>query len=183
MTKPQANETLNTRHKEVNTWQKDIPNDRMAHLVRDTARLLAKSLHHRLTKHEVSFGHWSFLRILWATEGLTQRELSERAGVMEPTTFTALKAMEGKGLIERRRLNGNQRKVYIYLTDKGHELKNTLTPLAEEVNSVALAGVSSSYLSATRQTLLAIIQNLSLDINQTEKQTVGSISRKKTKAR
>jgi len=32
----------------------------------------------------VSFGHWSFLRILWDTDGLTQRELRERAEVMEP---------------------------------------------------------------------------------------------------
>ena len=45
----------------------------------------------------MSFGHWTFLRILWEHDGLTQRALSEEAGVMEPTTFTALKAMERLG--------------------------------------------------------------------------------------
>jgi hypothetical protein len=35
--------------------------------------------------------HWTFLRILWQSDGLTQRELSMRAGVTEPTTFTASK--------------------------------------------------------------------------------------------
>lgn len=144
-------------------WHRDVPNDRMAHLVRDAGRLLAKSLQSRLSDHGVSFGHWSFLRILWVTEGLTQRELSEEAGVMEPTTFTALKAMEAKQLIERRHLNGNQRKLHIFLTDKGRALKDVLTPLAEDVNRVALAGVSEEDRTTTRNTLLAMIDNLAID--------------------
>ena len=48
----------------------------------------------RLAEHAVPFGHWTFLRILWERDGLTQRELSDQAGVMEPSTFAALKAME-----------------------------------------------------------------------------------------
>lgn len=144
-------------------WHRDVPNDRMAHMVRDASRLLAKSLQSRLADHDVSFGHWSFLRILWVTEGLTQRELSEEAGVMEPTTFTALKAMEAKQLIERRHLNGNRRKLHIFLTDKGRALKDVLTPLAEDVNRVALSGVSEADRATTRNTLLAMIDNLAID--------------------
>ena len=41
-------------------------------------------------KYGVAFGHWAFLRILWETDGLTQRALSEEAGLMEPTTSSAL---------------------------------------------------------------------------------------------
>ena len=51
-----------------------------------------RALQRRLAEHGVSFGHWTFLRILWERDGLTQRELSDEAGVMEPTTFAALKA-------------------------------------------------------------------------------------------
>ena len=58
----------------------------------------------RLAEHGVSFGHWTFLRILWEGDGLTQRELSEQAGVMEPTTFSALKTMERLGYVARRKL-------------------------------------------------------------------------------
>jgi DNA-binding MarR family transcriptional regulator len=49
----------------------------------------------------VSFGHWAFLRILWETDGLTQRALSVEAGLMEPTTSSALAAMEALGYIRR----------------------------------------------------------------------------------
>ena len=67
----------------------------------------------------MSFGHWTFLRILWEGDGLTQRELSEQAGVMEPTTFSALKAMERLGYVTRRQVGGDRKKVYVFLTPKG----------------------------------------------------------------
>jgi DNA-binding MarR family transcriptional regulator len=141
-------------------WQEDVPDDRLAHLVRDAGRVLTKSLQAKLAEHSISFGHWSFLRILWVTEGLTQRELSEQAGLMEPTTYTALKAMEAKGLIERRQLNGNRKNIHIYLTQKGHDLKETLIPLAEAVNERAVRGIGEDDLHAARRTLFAIISNL-----------------------
>ncbi len=78
-------------------WREAVPDDRLAHLVKDATRALVRALQIRLTEHAVSFGHWTFLRILWARDGVTQRELSAQAGVMEPTTFAALKAMEALG--------------------------------------------------------------------------------------
>lgn len=153
-----------SNHQETQTvlrhWQEDVPDDRLAHLIRDAGRVLTKSLQTRLSDHSVSFGHWSFLRILWVTEGLTQRELSEEAGLMEPTTFTALKAMEANGLIERRQLNGNRKNIHIYLTQKGRDLKKTLVPMAEEINEIAVQGIDDDDLQATRRTLLKIIGNL-----------------------
>jgi hypothetical protein len=99
-------------------WREAVPNDRLAHLVKDATRALLRALQMRLAAHSVSLGHWTFLRILWEKDGLTQKELSERAGVMEPTTFSALKAMERFGTITRRRLPGNRKKVFIHLTPK-----------------------------------------------------------------
>src|SRR6266478_8693936 len=125
-------------------WRDAVPNDRMAHLVKDATRALVRSLQTRLARHDVSFGHWTFLRILWETDGLTQRELSREAGVMEPTTFAALKAMESRGYIVRRQLAGNRRKVHIFLTARGKALKGALVPLAEEVNRVAVRGVGAA---------------------------------------
>lgn len=75
-------------------WHDTVPNDRLAHLVKDATRSMVRALQMRLAEHSVSFGHWTFLRILWETDGLTQRELSEQAGVMQPTTFAAVTAME-----------------------------------------------------------------------------------------
>jgi DNA-binding MarR family transcriptional regulator len=117
----------------------------------------------RLAAHAVSFGHWTFLRILWESDGLTQRELSEQAGVMEPTTFSALKAMERLGYVVRRRRDGDRKKVYVFLTPKGRRLRDKLVPLAEEVNRIAVRSVPVTDIAAARIVLLAIIENLARD--------------------
>ncbi len=144
-------------------WREAVPNDRLAHLVKDATRALLRALQMRLTKHAVSLGHWTFLRILWEKDGLTQRELSEQAGVMEPTTFSAVQAMEKLGYVTRRQLAGNKKKVFIFLTAKGRQLKDRLVPLAEEVNEIAVHNIASADVSTTRKTLLAVLENLARD--------------------
>lgn len=141
-------------------WHHDVPNDRMAHLVRDTSRLLARSLQARLSEYDVSFGHWAFLRILWVRDGLTQAELSEEAGVMAPTTFSALKAIEARGFITKKKKPGNKQKIHIFLTPEGHGLKELLTPLGEEVNGLALGGLTKAQKDVLRSALLHMIENL-----------------------
>lgn len=151
-------------------WREAVPNDRIAHLVRDAARALVRSLGIRLAEYHVSFGHWSFLRVLWVEDGLTQRALSERAGVMEPTTFSAIKTMERLGYVVRRQHEGNRKKVYIHLTPKGRLLEKRLVPLAEEVNRIAVDGVAPEHVAITRAVLLTMIENLAQDQSVSEKQ-------------
>jgi DNA-binding MarR family transcriptional regulator len=159
MKKSQPDETRNIlRH-----WQEAVPNDRLAHLVRDAGRAYTRALQMRLAAHGVPFGHWTFLRILWEKDGLTQRELSDRAGVMEPTTFTAMKNMESLGYIERRQLPDNKKNMYVYLTPSGRALKKILVPLAEQTNQVSIQGLRASDIQTTRRVLLAILSNLAMD--------------------
>jgi DNA-binding MarR family transcriptional regulator len=122
-----------------------------------------RSLSRRLAEHGVPFGHWTFLRILWEEDGLTQRELSERAGVMEPSTFTAIKAMEELGYVKRSRMPDNRKNVYVHLTAKGRALKKKLVPLAERVNELGLRSVSKRDRATVRRALMTVIDNLSAD--------------------
>ena len=122
-----------------------------------------RALSRRLAAHGVSFGHWTFLRILWERDGLTQRELSEEAGVMEPSTFAAIKAMEALGYVRRKRLPDNRKNVYVHLTPKGRALRKKLVPLAQRVNRIGLRGLSARARETVRDGLLAIIDNLAAD--------------------
>ena len=141
-------------------WHESVPDDRLAHLVRDTGRAFSKRLQVRLQQHNVSFGHWTFLRILWTSDGLTQKELSDLAGVMEPTTFSAIQAMEALGYVVRKQKPENRKNMYVHLTPKGKALKKALVPLAVDVNHVAVHGVSQAELLTTRKVLLKVIENL-----------------------
>jgi DNA-binding MarR family transcriptional regulator len=139
------------------------PHDRFAHLVKLAARALARALQMRLAEHAVSYGHWTFLRILWDAEGLTQRELGVRAGVTEPTTFTALQAMARRGYVVRKRNPQSRKEMRVYLTAEGRALQAKLVPHAEDLNAVALRGVAAADVAATRRVLLKVIENLAAD--------------------
>jgi len=151
-------------------WREAVPNDRLAHLVKDATRALLRALQMRLAEYSVPLGHWTFLRILWERDGITQRELSEQAGVMEPTTFWALKTMEKLGYVIRRQMPDNKKKNYIFLTPRGRLLKSKLVPLAEEVNQNAVRNLRRGDVATTRQILLAIIENLAEDEAAANKQ-------------
>jgi DNA-binding MarR family transcriptional regulator len=164
-------------------WREAVPDDRLAHLVKDATRALVRALQLRLARHDVSFGHWAFLRILWERDGLTQRALSREAGVMEPTAHVALTAMERLGYVVRRKLPDNRRNIHVFLTPRGRALKRTLVPLAEDVNRIAVEHVAAADLAATRATLLAIIGNLARDTPATLVAASPRVSRATTRQR
>jgi DNA-binding MarR family transcriptional regulator len=141
-------------------WHDVVPDDRLAHLVKDATRALIRALQMRLTEHGVSFGHWAFLRILWETDGLTQKQLSTQAGLMEPTTFAAVKAMEKLGYVARQQRPENKKNVHVFLTEEGRRLKDVLIPLALEVNEVSVAGLKEQDVETARHVLLTVIENL-----------------------
>ena len=129
------------------------PKHSTGYLLRDTFRAFSKVLAARISAHGVTIGQWYFLRVLWEEDGLTQRELSQRVGMMEPTTVTALNGMEKRGYVRRVRNTEDRRKVNVFLTRKGRSLRNKLLPYAIEVNRFATEGVSEADLEILRATL------------------------------
>lgn len=144
-------------------WREAVPNDRLAHLAKDAVRALTRALQDRLTERGVPYGYWTFLRILWERDGMTQRELSVLAGVKDPTTHIALQAMEKQGYIARRKLPDNMKNNRIYLTPEGRALKDQLVPLAIEVNQVALRGIPAKNVAIVRDALMTMVRNLDQD--------------------
>ena len=143
----------------------DFPNEkeRLAHLTRLAARSFTRSLQFRLDGLDMTFGHWVFLRILWDEDGLTQRVLSERANLTEPTTHNALVKLETLGYVKRKNLKGNNRRQHAFLTKKGRDARLKLEPLAIEVNEVAINGLSDKDVAKFRKFLITVIENLTED--------------------
>jgi DNA-binding MarR family transcriptional regulator len=129
-------------------------------LLRATYRCFAQDLQRYLAPYGIPMGMWYFLRALWQEDGLTQRELSQRVGFMEPTTVEQLRNMERRGFVERRRCARDRRKIHVYLTPAGEALKHQLLPYAAEVNAAALAGLNESEIGVLRLVLARMKQNL-----------------------
>ncbi|MCK5745188.1 MarR family winged helix-turn-helix transcriptional regulator [Oricola sp.] len=129
--------------------------------VRQTHRLLQRYLQRKIEPYGVTPGMWYFLRALWDRDGMTQRELSLVVGTMEPTTLTAIKAMERSGLVRRVKNADDRRKINIFLTRRGQALRAELMPLAKEVVGNAVANFSEEEKSALLNYLKAVQENLS----------------------
>ena len=139
----------------------DLPLARsVGYQVRMTHRALQRYLQIKIKPHGVTLGTWYFLRALWHEDGLTQRELSRRTGTREPTTMTAILAMEANGLVKRVRNDADRRKQNVFLTAKGQRLKSKLLPLAREVVNTATAGFSEREVELFLGFLAAVQRNL-----------------------
>src|SRR5271155_4811155 len=113
------------------------------YLVRDAHRAFQRLLERRIALYGVARGQWYFLRVLWTADGLSQRELSARVGMMEPTTVIALRSMEKVGLIRRVRSGDDRRKVRVLLTTKARRLRNELLGVARTITDEAEEGIST----------------------------------------
>ncbi len=138
----------------------DLNSERFAHLVRQLERQFRRTLEEHLRPHDVQFGHWVFLRILWDEEGLSQRELADRSGLTTPTVHTAISKMEQLGMIERLVPEKNKSRPLVHLTPHGRDLKGTLEPLAVLANDAAMAEIDGADLDIAKSTLLKMIDNL-----------------------
>lgn len=136
------------------------PQDSVGHQVRWAHRALQRELEERLKPFGISSGMWHFLRALWEEDGLSQRELSERVGTSEPTTVSALHAMEKRGLALRVPNSEDRRKSNIFLTRPAKELRDILLREAREVNRTATAGIAAAEIENLMTTLGKVRANL-----------------------
>ena len=138
------------------------PEDSVGHQVRWAHRALQRELEERLRPFGIASGMWHFLRALWEEDGLSQRELSDRVGTSEPTTVSALHAMEKRGLALRVPNSEDRRKSNIFLTRPAKELRDMLLREARAVNQTATAGIDPAEIDALKRILGKIRQNLAL---------------------
>jgi DNA-binding MarR family transcriptional regulator len=136
------------------------PQSSSGYLVRDAHRAFQRLLERRIAAYGVTRGQWYFLRVLWITDGLSQRELSARVGMMEPTTVIALRSMEKSGLIRRVRGDDDRRKVRVFVTTKAKRLRGELLGVARTITDEAEEGIAPRDLAAFRRIVARMTENL-----------------------
>jgi DNA-binding MarR family transcriptional regulator len=136
------------------------PAQSSGYLVRDAHRAFQHVLEQRIARFGVTRGQWYFLRVLWIEDGLTQRELSARVGMMEPTTVIALRSMEKSGLIRRVRSRDDKRRTHVWLTAEGRRMQKRLLPIARQIGAQAEEGIGRRELEIFRAAISRMTGNL-----------------------
>jgi DNA-binding MarR family transcriptional regulator len=81
---------------------------------------------------------------LWLEDGISQRELAKRLGVMEPWALEMVRSMERDGLVMRTRDEADRRRLKLTLTEKARSLEPKMMNIASEVNRLMLEGLTES---------------------------------------
>ena len=136
------------------------PEDSVGFLLRITSRAFNRAFRERIEQEGVNIGMWFYLRALWEEEGLTQRELSRRAGTMDPSTGSAIAKMERQGLIYRKTDASDQRKRYIYLSPRGRRLRTRLIRHAIDLHEFTTEGLTKEEVATLRAVLRHIRERL-----------------------
>ena len=135
-------------------------NESLGFLICDTARFVKRTLYARLAPWGIPGGYWFLLRVLWREDGVTQRELSERLGVVEPSVVMMLRGMERLDLVRRERDVADRRKMRVFLTERAVALEDELMEVAEDVNHTMLRALTGEDDSHVKAGLRAIREQL-----------------------
>ncbi|MEQ9450121.1 MAG: MarR family winged helix-turn-helix transcriptional regulator [Pseudomonadales bacterium] len=132
----------------------------LGYLTRINFRAASRALEQLTLPHGVSAGQWRLLRVLWARDNITQRQLADETGLTEGTTTLAVRSLVNAGLARRVRSTEDKRKSYVRLTAKAKRLQAKLIPMVIEVNNIAGQGIDPEELAITRRVLAQTYANL-----------------------
>ena len=129
-------------------------------LLRRAHRTYSRKLQERLADHGVSLAQYLHLRELWELNGITQIELSQKVGIEKASSTAVLDALEKQGLILRVRNAQDRRKVNVYLTPAGQQIRDVLSPAAKSIAARAVGDLSDAELDSLFSVLNRMILNL-----------------------
>ena len=85
-----------------------------------------------LNEQGVTEQQWRILRELLREDGLEPRQLCERCLISSPSITGVLARMEEAGLIDRERMDHDQRRVRVTLTDQSKAIGERMAPIVEQ---------------------------------------------------
>jgi DNA-binding MarR family transcriptional regulator len=122
---------------------------------------LRSSFKAQLAKHRVPWSAWYYLRVLWETDGISQRELTERVGAMQPNTVSALRTMLKADWVTVARGETDRRGTLVRLTPKGRELMRRMLPeMRTAMRPLLLNGFSEREEAELRRLLNKVCDNV-----------------------
>jgi len=110
---------------------------------------------------EITAEQWAIICHLWEEEGLSQREIGEKAAKDKPNITRMLDALEKKRLIFRQPDPRDRRKFCVYLTKEGKQLHERLLPLAQTLREQVTRSLSQPEIDRIKESLSKINQNIS----------------------
>jgi MarR family transcriptional regulator, organic hydroperoxide resistance regulator len=131
--------------------------DFLPHLIARLAYQLNGDLIEKLRRESINVTRWRILAVLSMGDGITIKEIIDRAMVQQSALSRALMRMEKENFVRRVLRAGDARCVEVYLTEKGRALFNSLNVVVRRREQRLLEGFSPAQVEAA----FALIRRLS----------------------
>ncbi|TCO79387.1 MarR family winged helix-turn-helix transcriptional regulator [Marinisporobacter balticus] len=97
-------------------------------------------------------------------DGSMQKDIAYGCQI-DPATLTGILArMEGKGLVERRMMDGNRRSNYVYLTENGREKEKKVAEIFLEIEEEVFKGIGKE----EREQFMNVFYKICCNMTDTE---------------
>ncbi len=124
------------------------------------ARLLRRLADQRLAPLGLSSGYLPVLGALVGNDALSQKALTEHAGIEQPTMAATLNRMERDGVIEREPDSRDKRSAQFSLSRATRKKVPAIGSVIERINEDALAGLKPADRVALRRLLRQVTVSL-----------------------
>ena len=129
----------------------------LPYLLARASHLVSGGFHAELHRRGVPVGVWRVLATLADGEPFTVGELAERVLMKQPTLTKLVDRMEADGLVRRREVPGDRRKVRVAITARGRALLEPLLAAARRHEREILAIVAPQEAELLKRTLARLI--------------------------
>ena len=137
--------------------ERPLFDDFLPHLIARLAYQLNTDLIEKLRREGINVTRWRILAVLSMREGITIKEIIDRAMIQQSALSRALMRMEKENFVRRVPRPDDARCVEVYLTDKGRALFKSLNVVVRRREQRLLEGFSPRQVAAA----FALIRRMS----------------------
>lgn len=121
-------------------------------------RAMTKTYRAHLGPLGLTYPQYLVLVVLWEGDGATISDIGNRLMLDSGTLTPLMKRLEADGIVDRRRGKRDEREVEVWLTERGHSLREAATDAREHV--VCRLGMTEDEIRDMRADLMALIDRL-----------------------
>jgi DNA-binding MarR family transcriptional regulator len=130
------------------------------HLISQTSDLKHRRVRALLDELGLYRGQTPVLRALWAQDGLTQTELTERLKRSPSTVTKTVQRLEKAGFVRRGPDDSDERISRVFLTDAGRAIQPAVEEVWTKLDRQLFAGFSDQELSLLADFLTRVCRNI-----------------------
>ena len=132
----------------------------LGYLLNTSARYIKRKLEIQLKSYDITTSQWAVLKLLSVENNLSQAEIAEKTNTDRATCGSIIDKLISKRLIQKELSENDRRSYIVKILPTALAIIDEVSSLAEDVNQLALEGLSATDISNLNKCLTTIIKNL-----------------------